>query len=72
MNSYTTEASPPPTSLYDQQMNGLHIDGIFFAVLWVGSWVLFIWLWAWNHRPKPLPKIAPRRVEWQLPKDWRN
>jgi hypothetical protein len=45
----------------------------FFALLCFASWVLFIWLWAWNHKPgKSSPKNSPKPQQWELPKNWRN
>jgi hypothetical protein len=73
MNTETKMGIPTPTSFYDQQMNGLHIDGIFFAMLWIGSWVLFIWTRAWSHKPSKSTKLAPMPSKWEIPSDhWRN
>jgi hypothetical protein len=74
MNTHSgTVGTPTQTSFYDQQMSGLHIDGIFFAMLWFWSWVLFIWLWAWNHKPRKSKKLGPMPSKWEVPSDnWRN
>ena len=74
MNSYTLYPTPAPTPfyMYDRQMNGLHIDGIFFFLLWFGSWVLFISLWAWNHKPAPKTKIHPPPSKWEMSSNGRN
>jgi hypothetical protein len=53
----------------------LHPDGAFFALLCLFSWVLFLTLWAWNHKPQRRSdrndRQRPRRRE--IPWDnWRN
>jgi hypothetical protein len=45
----------------------------FFALAFVFSWVLFIWLWAWNHKPRKSSSAKSRKPEkWLLPNNWRN
>ena len=53
----------------------LHPDGAFFALLCLFSWIIFLWLWVWNHKPRRrfdgIDKRRPRR--WEVPSDyWRN
>jgi hypothetical protein len=75
MNSYTLYPTPAPTpwDIYDRQMNGLHIDGILFAMLFFGSWLLFFVLWVWTRKPVKNNKLAPMPSKWEVPSDnWRN
>ena len=46
INHPAKKASDPYTT------EALHPDGAFFAVLCLFSWIIFFWLWAWNHKPK--------------------
>ena len=77
MNSYTTYPTPAPThfDMYDRQMNGLHIDGIFFALLFFGSWLLMfcfkVWTVGWNHNP-PRKAKEFKSEDWSMPSNWRN
>ncbi|MBV8378957.1 MAG: hypothetical protein JO279_18345 [Verrucomicrobia bacterium] len=41
------------------------------ALMLVGSWALFIWLWAWNHKPSRRPD-KPKAEPWVMPDNWRN
>jgi hypothetical protein len=44
----------------------LHVDGMFFAALWVFTWVIFFGHWAWNYKPKS--QQHPRKREpWEMP-----
>lgn len=72
MNTYTATPAPTLTSFYDEQMNGLHIDGIFFALLCFASWIVFFSLWAWNHKPRRAQKVQ-KSEDWTMPhSNWRN
>ena len=48
----------------------------FLFVACLASWVLFIWLWAWNHKPRQSVKVAnkPEVRGWKMPSGdhWRN
>jgi hypothetical protein len=58
-----------PTPLPEDTL--LHWDGEFFCLLCVASWVLFIWMWAWNHKPrhKASKPLLPKE-EWETPNRW--
>jgi hypothetical protein len=63
----------PAHSIYDTAI--LHPDGAFFALLCLGSWMLFFWLWAWNHKPKRRARWDLRHMERQWKHDnehWKN
>ena len=74
MNTYnSTIGTPTPTPFYDQAIAPMHWDGVFFALLCFGSWVLFIFVWAWNHKPRKRAKLSPRPSKWEMPSNhWRN
>jgi hypothetical protein len=63
-----TDVSPYTTEL-------LHPDGAFFALLCLASWILFLWLWAWNHKPRARGEDFGRRrpkrreIPWE---SWKN
>jgi hypothetical protein len=73
MNSYTLYPTPAPTpwGMYDRQMEGLHLDGIFFFMLFFWSWILFIFAWSWNHKPrrKAHKPLLPKE-HWEAPERW--
>jgi hypothetical protein len=73
MSTYNTiVGTPTPTPLYMQGFNDvIHPDGAFFCLLCVASWVLFIWMWAWNHKPrrKPHKPLLPKEP-WETPTRW--
>jgi hypothetical protein len=59
----------------------LHPDGAFFCLLFVFSWVFFVTLWAWNHKPPPRqrePRIGDKQRprHWEIPREnsdnWKN
>jgi hypothetical protein len=50
----------------------LHWDGVFFCFLCFGSWMLFAWLWARNHKPKRTLKQRVESPEIFSGKHWRN
>lgn len=57
----------------------LHPDGAFFCLLCVFSWVLFLAVWASNHKPPPRERPARgnekyRRRSREIPwgEHWRN
>ena len=53
----------------------LHPDGAFFALLCLFSWVLFLTLWAWNHKPPKRTRSDDRQrrtQEWKIPEHWKN
>jgi hypothetical protein len=45
-------ATPTPVPFYEQEILPMHLDGVFFALLCLASWILFIFIWAWNHKPR--------------------
>jgi hypothetical protein len=74
-NGYTLYPTPAPTpwDMYDRQMSGLHIDGIFFFMLFFWSWFVFFVVVAWNRRAKPRIKANSFKSEdWTMPSNWRN
>jgi len=74
MNTYTLYPTPAPTpyDLYDRQMNGLHIDGIFWFFAFFGSWFLWGFFKAWSYKPRK-PKIGPMPSKWEIQSEnWRN
>ena len=70
MQSYTSVPTPTPYDPYTTEL--LHPDGAFFCLLCVASWILFIWTWAWNHKPRKADKLSPRPSKWEMPSNWRN
>jgi hypothetical protein len=70
MQSYTSIPTPTPYDPYTTEL--LHPDGAFFCLLCVASWILFIWTWAWNHKPRKARKLAARPSKWEMPANWRN
>src|SRR5271166_1556542 len=72
---YTLYPTPAPTpwDAYDRPVNGLHIDGIFFFLLWFGSWVFLFTFWAWKRQPRSR-KFSPMPSKWEMPssENWRN
>jgi hypothetical protein len=70
MQSYTSIPTPTPYDPYTTEL--LHPDGAFFCLLCVASWILFIWTWAWNHKPRKAGKLSPPPSKWEMPSNWRN
>jgi hypothetical protein len=72
MQSYTSVPAPTPYELPYTKTALLHPDGAFFCLLCVASWILFLWIWAWNHKPRKGGKLSPRASKWKMPSNWRN
>lgn len=72
MESYTSVPAPTPYELPYTSTELLHPDGAFFCLLCVASWILFIWTWPWNHKPRKAGKVSPRPSKWEMPSNWRN
>jgi hypothetical protein len=70
----TTVGQPTPIPGYRDPNEPalLHWDGVFFCLLCFASWVLFFWLWAWNHKPGKTYKVRPETLERFSGKHWRN
>jgi hypothetical protein len=58
--------------MYDRQLNGLHIDGIFFFLAFFASWLLWLVLKVWSYKPPKPKKPAPMPSKWEMPSNWRN
>jgi hypothetical protein len=73
---YTAFVNHPAKKPFDPYTTEVpHPDGAFFVLLCLFSWIIFIWLWAWNHKPRRrLSGIDKRRTQrWEVPSDyWRN
>ena len=70
---------PTPIVSYRNDDELLHSDGCLFALLCLGSWVLFGYLWARLHwinylekreQQQRLPAI--KSEQWMWPHNWRN
>jgi hypothetical protein len=70
MQSHTTVPTATPYDPYATEL--LHPDGAFFCLLCVASWILFLWIWAWNHKPRKGGKLSLRASKWKMPSNWRN
>jgi hypothetical protein len=70
MQSHTTVPTLTPYDPYTTEL--LHPDGAFFCLLCVASCILFLWIWAWNHKPRKTGKLSPRASKWKMPSNWRN
>jgi hypothetical protein len=71
---HTTVGHPAPIPAYRDPYEPalLHWDGVFFCLLCFASWVLFFWLWAWNHKPGKTYKVRHETPERFSGKHWRN